>query len=256
MGDFVSAFKPLYDDLLKGGSVANAVATAARFQEEHDLALPSVYVSTAITSGGYKRDTSLELPEIIKRNNRSAALIATALAANDAPHFAANNTMLPTELGPVKGWGDSDYILFYFCWLSGLSPAGAAWIEKRLAEPAYQPILAAANDRKKPNDERWPPYRLFVEIVLGNLPLAEAQPNGKRSDGCSLLLQLVDVGYSLGCQAEQIYADARGLDRLAPSFDAGLPDPLGAEVKALTALGATVGTERKPVELVPVQLRR
>jgi hypothetical protein len=71
------------------------------------------------------------------------------------------------------------------------------------------------SDRGKSNDDRWPSYRTFVEVLLAKLALAGARPDAMQDDGCQLLLQLVDVEYSLGCRAEQIYAEARGLDRLA-----------------------------------------
>lgn len=69
------------------------------------------------------------------------------------------------------------------------------------------------------------------------------------------MLQLIDVEFSLGCQAEQMYADARGLDRLAFTAAADLPDPIGSDLAELGRLGAMIGRSRMPVELVPVLLR-
>jgi hypothetical protein len=264
MSGFVSAFKPFYDSLLTGQpTVVTAVELAVAFEDLHGLTVPTVYASTAITSGGHIRDKSLSRREVIEQNNRSATLIASELLADDAPLVSTLDTMLPAELGPVPNWHDSDYMIFYFSWLSGLSVSGTQWLVGELADPAYAQVIAAANefgkstgDFEKANEERWPYYRTFIEIALTKLALAEGRPGGKRSDGSSVLLQLVDCEFSLGCRSEQIYADVRGLDRIAPTFGPDLPEPLAADHRELTELGAKVGADRKPVELVPNLLRR
>lgn len=257
MGDLVSAFQPLYKDMVGSEklTVADAVEKALSFQAREKLVVPRVYFSTAITSGGYRRDETLPLEKVIEQNGTAAQLIVSALAENDAPSVSPNSVMLPTELKKVPGWADSHYIIFYFCWLSGLSSSGTAWIEYEFEDPVYRPILAMANDRSNSNEERWPSYQAFVEILLAKLALAEARPKARASDGCEFLFQLLDVDYSLGCRAEQIYADARGLDRLAPSIAPDVGGALGDQIAALKKLNAKVGVERRPVELVPVQLR-
>lgn len=263
MSEFVTEFKPLYDDLTRvdGLSVARALEMTAAFEEGRGLGVPAVYVSTAITSGGYARDKSLSRDEVIAANNRSGRLIAGSLNETRDPVLAPDNSMLPTELGHVRNWKDSDYILFYFCWLSGLSVSATAWIEQQLEGEIYKDILADANKTKRengervPNEERWPAYKVFVEVVLANLTIAEARPGGRRAENCEFMLQLVDVDYSLGCRAEEMYAEARRLDLLAPTFAPDLPSPLSEDVAALRKLEAKVGVERRPVELVPVHLR-
>ena len=253
---FISMFKPLYDSIVQGGpSVADAVGEAVAFEDEHELMVPRLYVSTAITSAGYKRDTSLDLSDVISRNNTAAGLVMWALVEREAPHIDPTEVMLPTELGTVPGWCDSDYLLFCFAWLSGLSASGSEWLMAQLSDPVYEPIVALANDRRQPNEVRWPHYRVFAEVALAKLALAESRKGGKRADGAEFLLQLIDTQESLGCRAEEIYADVRGLDRLSPTFAADLGGPLGAAVRQLSDLGASVGRERRPVELVPVLLR-
>jgi hypothetical protein len=254
--DFVSVFKPIFDGIVQTGpGVAEAVAQMIAFEDAHDLDTPRVYVSTAITSGGHRRDPTLEIDEVIPRNNRAATLVMSALAAHGAPQVEPAGVMVPTELRKVRGWGDTHYLLFYFAWLAGLSAEGTSWLQEQLAEPVYEPTLAKANDRSLTNEERWPHYRVFTEIALAKLALAEARPRGKRTDGSSLLLQLIDVHQSLGCRAEEIFADVRELDRLAPTFAADLTGALGSEIGELQKLGATTGIDRRPVELVPVLLR-
>jgi hypothetical protein len=256
VSEFTSAFKPLYAELEQPGlSVSAAVHKAEAFEKARNLSLPRIYVSTAITSGGYFRDKSLSGRDVIAHNNRSATLLMTALIDSDAPQIAADDVMLPTELGKVPDWADSHYLLFYFSWLSGLSFAGTQWLEQEIADPTHDSILATANNRALTNEERWPSYKTFVEIALTKIELAEARPDGKRGEGSEIMLQLIDVEFSLGCQAEQMYADARGLDRLAFTAATDLPDPIGSDLAELGRLGAKVGITRMPVELVPVLLR-
>jgi hypothetical protein len=92
-------------------------------------------------------------------------------------------------------------------------------------------------------------------VALAKLALAEARPDGKRADGADLLVQLVDYHESLGCRAEEIFADVRGLDRLSPTLADDLAGPLQTDVADLRGRGATVGVDRHPVELVPTLLR-
>jgi hypothetical protein len=174
------------------------------------------------------------------------------LEEQDAAGVAPDAIMLPAELGSVQGWKDSDYPLFYFSWLTGLTETATAWLVDELAAPAYGKIMEIANNRDLSNEERWPHYRLYTEALLTKIAVAESRPRGKRADGADVMLQLIDVEWSLGCRAEQIFADARGLIRLAPTFE---PDPADARIAQvlgeLTELGAGVGHPRKPVELVP-----
>ncbi|MDP9224402.1 MAG: hypothetical protein M3P18_11230 [Actinomycetota bacterium] len=253
---FVSAFQPLYDSIVQAApTVPDAIALTAAFEDARQLDVPRVYVSTAITSAGYKRDPTLDLGEVIRCNNAAAAHIMSSLVKHDAPQIRSADVMLPTELGKVPGWRDSDYLLYYFSWLAGLTPIGTAWLEGRMADSVYAPIRAIADDRERPNDERWPQYRAFAELMLTNLAVAESRADGKRAAGADILLQLIDTQESLGCRAEELYADVRGLDRLSVTFAAPLPDPLGPVVARLRELNASVGRDRKQVELVPVVLR-
>lgn len=253
---FLSVFKPVLDRIVGAApTVAGAVSLCIEFEDAHDLSVPGVYVSTAITSAGYRRDETLDLEEVIRRNNTAAALIMAALVEHDAPQIRSTDVMLPTELGKVGSWRDSDYLLFYFAWAAGLSVEGVGWLETRMADPVYAQIIASADDRTVSNPERWPYYRLMVELMLTNLALAESRQGAKRSEGSGRLLQLVDTAESLGCRAEELYADVRGLDRLSVTFARDLQGAVGEEVTRLRGYQATVGSTRKPVQLVPALLR-
>jgi hypothetical protein len=254
---FVSNYKPLYDAIVEAGPTTPhaAVAQAGAFEEQGGLQVPRVYVSTAITSGGYARVHLPASTDDIVNNDRAAAELLAQLAADNAPFVEASSIMVPTELGRVPEWKDSDYLLFYFCWLAGLSGPGAAEVYDQLHQPVYEPILAVADDRTiADNEQRWPHYEAVARVMLSMIAVAETRSSGKRADGASLMLHLIDTDYSLGCRAETLFALSRNLDRLAPTLAANLDEPLAGTVLALTQRGAAVGAPRQPSELVPIDL--
>lgn len=253
---FVSTFKPMFDDLVKAAiTPAAAVQRAIEFQEAHRLRTPAIYVSTAITSAGYKRDETLPTHEVIRLNNEAAQVILTSLHAGSAPGVHPDELMVPTELGSVPGWRDSHYLIFYFCWLSGLSAEATAWVEGRMADAVLAKALSIADNRDLGNAERWPFSEIVVDTLLTHLAVAAARRRGKVGDASTTLLQLVDVGESLGCRAEDLFAEVNGLDLLTFTFADNLTGAVADHVKRLTEIKAKLGTPRRPVELVPLILR-
>jgi hypothetical protein len=255
--EFRSLFARLYEEIVRSDPTpAAALARAIEFEASIDASTPTVYASTAITSGGYAFGVPHPDREVIERNGAVAARVVASLEQADAPFVGWDTVMLPTELGKVPSWKDSDYLLFYFAWLSGLSASGADWLQARMADPVYEPIVRLTNDRSiRDNETRWPSYRTFTEILITNVAVAESRSHGKRAEGAQVLLQLVDTGRSLGCRAEALYAQARDLDRFAPTLAADIEGPLANDVAALARHGAVIGVPRREVELVPVNER-
>lgn len=254
-GSFETIYKPAYDCIVQSGpSVPDAVALVLEIQRHSTHETPALYASTAITSAGFKRDVALEFGEVVRLNNLTSALIMNDLARDGAADVSPANVMLPTELGKVPGWSDSDYLLFYFCWLAGLDDDGAKLVADQMLDPVRAGIVAAANDRTLTNEQRWPSYRVMVEILLTNIAIAEAT-GGRTHRGARTLVQLVDTKESLGCRAEQMYADARGLDCVAVTLDDSVSEQLRELRERLEALGAEVGVPRRPAQLVPLHLR-
>ncbi len=253
---FVSSFRPVFADLEQGTITPSAaVQRALDFQELHHLRTPQIYVSTAITSAGYKRDTTLPTADVIRLNNEAAQTLLTALHAGGAPGIHPAELMVPTELGKVPGWKDSHYLIFYFSWLSGLSAEATAWVEGRIADPVLAPTLVIADDRNRPNAERWPHYEQFVNVLLTHLTVAAARRRGRVGDPSTTMLQLIDVQESLGCRAEDLFAEVNNLDLLTLTLAEGLSGPVAEHIKRLSDLKATLGVPRRPAQLVPLVLR-
>jgi hypothetical protein len=171
--------------------------------------------------------------------------------------------MLPTEIGELRfaggrPWADTDYLEFYFAYAAGLSISASERMEETLSASDYSAVLDLANDRSRTNDDRWPAYRAFTEVILAKLQDL-LRTGGAAYEPFSAMLQLVDVALSLGCRAEELYASYLGLDvviaaiapdRLAPA------DPLGPDLDELGKLGAVVGVDATAVMPVAHRLDR
>lgn len=257
---WTSARKPGYDAIVaQAPSPAAAVQVMIDFETEQRLTAPLIYVSTAITSGGFRRDPRLEssarIRDAINKNNAACALIMAAIADRPGALVTARNAMVPTELGAVPDWSDSDYLEFYFAWCSGLTGPAAAAYSQTLANPELASIRAEADDRERTNDERWPAYCQFAKAATIEAALARRALGADARQGTRYLLQLIDTGYSLGCLAEAVMARGLGWHLLTIAIGNSLTGgALLDDVRELRALGATVGLASRPVEVVPVEL--
>jgi hypothetical protein len=255
--DFAEGFDALVST---GPTAAEAVVKMIAYENEKGLRTPDFYISTAISSAGHRREPELRppagIPEAIRRNNITGSLILRELVESPSSLLEAGNVMAPTELGKVEWWSDLDYLGFYFAWMSGLSEEGAVWYFEQLRDPSYAEVFAPAADRTLTNPERWPAYRAFTEIAIAKVDQARTNPNRVRSPGCRVLVQLVDVGESLGCRAETLFAEIQGLDVIAPSFGPDVAPELAADIARLAEIESAVGVPRHPAQLVATVLRR
>ena len=208
-----SAWKPVFDDIVATGPTAEgAVGMVLRYGEQQRMKVPRFYASTAITTAGWRRAPELQDParirDAIERNNRTASRILGALVANPQSLVSDTSLMVPTDLGKVPGWEDTDYLNFYFAWASGLNAEGTSAYVASFDDPVYADVLRQANDRSLSNEERWPAYKFFAEAAISKIQSVESLPDMRGDDGAAILLQLVDVEESLGCRAERLFADS------------------------------------------------
>ena len=256
---WTSIRKPAYDSIVENAPApASAVQIMIDFEAEHALTAPLIYVSTAITSGGFRRDPRFtdpaEIRGAISKNNAACAALIAEITAQPNPLVTAANVMMPTELGAVPEWSDSDYLEFYVAWCAGLTGPASADFSQALADPELATIRAMADARDRTNDERWPAYLQFAKAATVEAALARRALGAGARPGSRYLLQLVDTGYSLGCRAEAMLARGLGWDILTIAIGPALTGQVGETVQDLRALNATAGVAGTPLEIVPVDL--
>lgn len=256
---WTSSRKTAYDSIVaQAPTPAEAVQIMIDFEAAHRLGTPLVYASTAITSGGYRRDPRYGDPanvgQAIAANDAACARLLAVIAGQSERFVTAGNVMVPTELGAVPQWQDSHYLEFYFAWCSGLTGRAAAAYSAALASPELASIRAYADDRNRTNAERWPAYAQFAKAATVEAALARRALGPAARPASRYLLQLIDTGYSLGCQAETIMARGLGWEILTIAAGSTLTGPALTDVQTLRALGATVGAASQPIEIVPVDL--
>jgi hypothetical protein len=263
-GYYQSPHAPIFAGLVAAGRAISEALDYVRTEERRrEVASPEVYVSTAISSGGYKRDASLtNIRDVITANNRTAGLLVGSLATSPGV-ITGTDCMLPTEIGSMtfasgRSWADTDYLEFYFAYAAGLSVAATEKMENSFATPDYASLLGLANDRNRTNDERWPAYRAFTEVTLAKVQ-GLLRIGGAEYEPFPVMLQLVDVEISLGCRAEELYASYFGLDLVMPAIARDRlahDDPLGPDLDTLSELGAVVGVAASAVMPVAHKLDR
>jgi hypothetical protein len=257
--NWTSARKPAYDSIVaRAPTPAKAVQMMIDFEAGHGLTTPLVYVSTAITSGGFRRDPQYSDPAAVDRaivmNAAACARLMAVIAGQPEPFVTVDNVMVPTELGAVPEWRDSHYLEFGFAWCAGLTGQAAEAYSQALASPELASIRAEADARERTNAERWPAYAQFAKAATVEAALARRALGADARPSSRFLLQLVDVGYSLGCQAETVLARGLGWDILTVAVGGTLTGAALTDVQALHALRATVGAVSQPIEIVPVDL--
>ena len=256
---WTSTRKPAYDSIVaQAPAPAEAVQIMIDFEVGHGLTTPLVYVSTAITSGGFRRDPRYSDPAAVRRaivmNDATCARLMAVIADRAAPFVTVDNVMVPTELGAVPEWSDSQYLEFYFAWCAGLTGQAAEAYSRALASPELASIRAEADARERTNADRWPAYAQFAKAATVEAALARRMLGADARPSSRYLLQLVDVGYSLGCQAETVMARGLGWEILTIAVGSTLTGAALTDVQALQVLSATVGAASQPIEIVPVDL--
>ena len=167
---------------------------------------PLVYTSMAITSGGFARDDSLSISEVISRNS-SFGDQATAHILSVYPQFKRDHIMCPSVLGKVEGWRQSDYLLFWAHAITGLRPVQAAAVDRGMRDsgamelPAFTQVHSAT---AQPEAD----YERFVDLYIEQLNKLEA-PKVKNCSApelrnVAILVKILDNEVSLGARAEEL----------------------------------------------------
>lgn len=202
------------------------------FSEEEQ---PQQYLSMAVTSGGYKRQSDLTIPEIISKNAHYGALVKQNILGQN-PDLHPSNLILPSEIGKVEGWNEADYLMFWFHVIS------SAHNEAMRAEDSVRNSgiteLPSFLNYHLPRDERKPAYQQLADEYFSSLMNApESHYNPSQSIGQIALI--LDPDMTLGGFAEQELASRLFIKTGPIELDRSQTTPeLIAEVSTLRALGA------------------
>lgn len=238
---------PAYAQLMDWARERGYFGYASTYENPGDLLsswLPTwrngLYVSTAITSGGAALDPTLSPPEVVARNTAIAEQLTDQIIADH--DFDPRDVLLSTDLPYVKGWKQSDYLTFWLLCTDGVPVDVCEEIAGLLGTYADH----IGMDRKDLTyDEKWARYAIFVDEFFD---LARRYRLHNRNDyykqvaGIQQLVQLVDPQRSLGCRAEKLYAQRRGMQVLAFELNGEALNPaLRRNVGELAAMGANIG---------------
>lgn len=198
---------------------------------------PDIYVSMAITSGGFARDESLSIGEVIDQNNRFGDDLRTLLTHNYG--FASQSVLVPSELGKVQAWSQADYLMFWFHCMSGVSPGDARDIEKRMSESGVYspgpwtqlPMTTAENDLKRQA------YCDFARTYVESLHETVGSRPGLFN--MRAVIGGLDTDRSHGAAAEFYFAQLLGMPYYSIfAVESAIPEAMRPRVMTLQALGA------------------
>lgn len=250
----VSMSEFLYRPLLRGTTEVaktqgldpyEAYAWLYEQAKEQDLHAET-YASTAITSGGHKRDDSLDLLEVITRNTESARLLAEQLAADG--QIDARSTIEPVYVGKT-GWSQAEYMEFWLAVIAGaqLTKDFSARDVDRLRTTQRQAYDVADVDFDCMNSGETAEARAGEYFRMAAASADSYQTSGEIHP-VQQLVRLIDADLSLGAQAERVFARQLGIRVLhtcvvrpvAPAALETVNPHLAHDAQRLITFGATV----------------
>lgn len=205
------------------------------------------YASTAITSGGHKRDDSLEMREVIIRNTESARLLAEQLAADG--QIDAESTVEPVYVGKT-GWSQAEYMEFWLAVIAGaqLTKDFSARDVDHLRAMQRQAYDLAEVDFNRMNSGATAETRAAEYFQMAAAAASTYEAGHVEAQPMKRLVRLIDADLSLGAQAERVFARKMGIKVLntcvvrpvAPSALEAVNPHLARDAERLIKFGATV----------------
>jgi hypothetical protein len=169
---------------------------------------PTIYLSMAITSGGFARDSELGIGEVIERNSEFGALARQALL-HQHPELSEKDIVLPSDLGKVAGWSQADYLLFWFHTITGLTTDQARLVSDSMASSLHYPGFT---DRTLDKNRKWSDYQQFTDDYVRHLRnLIPTEGRELEPNNIQAMLMILDGDISLGGRAEEKFCRAIGI---------------------------------------------
>lgn len=175
---------------------------------------PCIYLSMAITSGGFSRNSNLRFDEAMEMNadfgTQTAQLIADELSALD---ITQQDIVLPSDLGKVESWGQAEYLTFWAHVICGLDPVEAKQLDaymRRYHVENHPGFIASGAS----TNEKWQANKFLVDTFvesLETLHLAEGQGGAKLPKNMQAVVLILDAIKSLGVNTERYLCHRLGL---------------------------------------------
>ncbi len=199
---------------------------------------PTIYLSMAITSGGYARDKQLGIGEVIGKNSSYGDIAKRALLYQH-PMFTEADIILPSEVGKMKGWSQSDYLLFWFHVMMGVEKDDAAVISEKITPTL---ALPGFTDSSLDHDVRWGHYKQLASEYR-KLLIERAQEKGGRLEpnNVQAMLMILDGEMSLGGRSEELVCRSLGIPPQINYLDTSTIDEtagMSEHATTLNGLGA------------------
>ncbi len=210
----VSPYSDIFEHIEKVQGISTFDAYLHYYEEVNRLGIdPSIYLSMAITSGGFARDESLSISESMQNNAKYAALLSDEIISQFQPELSRDHIVIPSELGKVDGWGQADYLLFWAHVITGLDPLEARTLDDilRNTNVMNNPVFY---DKSLTIDERWEGYKALVDVYtksLIDLGFAKGLNGAKLPRNIQVMILALDPAESLGVNAERYLAYCLGL---------------------------------------------
>lgn len=204
---------------------------------EQDLD-PYIYLSMAITTGGYARESELSSRQAILKNSQFGSKVAQTLVQQySSLDVETDSIIVPSDFRKVEGWGQSQYLLFWSHVITGLHPSEAKWAET-IAKRHNADQANGFTDPTLSKEEKWADYKNLIDIYtdtiervgLGTDP--HAFPHNIRG-----FVTILDVQQSLGVNAERYLCHRLGFAEWR--IDIGqLDKDLEKDLEEIARLGA------------------
>ena len=252
---FAGVFEDLTEKTVDGSFSSTEAYLWYQRQRQHRDLIPSPdYASTSVTSGGHARIPGIDTYAVIEKNTQTARRMLGELAVNKV--ITKDQIILPTDLGHIPHWRQSDYIGFWLSVIGGfeleLTPANrnAGLFEGRVnsALKHEEVDIDRMNNSEWPANERATEYFKFAKAFS-----LAANSLGVEAKRIARLINLIDPLASLGSRTERAFAHLRGI----PSYSIYIAGPgpraadaivdrrLKADLETIISYGAA------SVELLP-----
>ncbi len=172
----------------------------------------NTYLRTAITAGGFKRDSSRTTPEVVASNTEAALLAETWLGLTG--DIDPDHTWNAVSLGYVPHFKQSDYLEFCFYGIVRPELHDLRAIEQRVARNlAHSAVDLAVFNSQESNDVRIPHYLAFTDVFWDTVQHEHLTP-------VDTVVGLFDNAMSLGGRGEDRLSKLAHIRQLDATFPA------------------------------------